>query len=142
MTAEILSVTQYTENFIPFELFVLIFIFGMITLILSFTAKKNKIAFSALSMVLSIFMVYSSFFLRWNTTFIPTLYNEVGGNTNILQITNVNEMFLSTPLLWLLIGLFAFSIASLWINVAYYARESAKKALKENKELEDSRAIY
>lgn len=141
MVTEIVNVTQFTQDFIPFELFILIFIFGMISLILSICAKKGNIFFSALSTVLSIFLVYSTFFLRWNTTFIPTSVSKTDTVETILEITNVNQMFLSTPLLWLLIGLFAFSIVSLWMNVAYYSQKALKDAVKKNKNIPEDRMV-
>lgn len=142
MSLEISTVTQYTENFIPYELFIIIFIFSMVVLILSFLVKKNNIIFSAMSAVTSAFLVYSTFFLRWNTTYIPTGFTNSTSSSMVTQITNVNEMFLSIPTLWLLIGLFAFSVVSIWISVANYANESSKKAMKENEELEDSNMVY
>lgn len=138
---EIVNVTQYVQDFIPFELFILIFIFGMISLILSIVVKKGNIFFSALATVLSIFLVYCTFFLRWNTTFIPTSTSLVDDVETILEITNVNQMFLSTPLLWLLIGLFAFSIVSLWMNIAYYTQKSLKDAVKKNKNIPEGRMV-
>lgn len=142
MSLEVSTVTQFTENFIPFEMFIIVFIFAMIVLIISFLAKKNNIVFASLSCVLSVFMLYSTFFLRWNTTYIISNSTSIGGATEVTGLVNVNEMFLSTPTLWLLIGIFAFSVISLWISVANYAKESAQKALKENKELEDSNMVY
>ena len=137
MTVDVTTVTQYTETFIPFELFILVFIFGMIFLILSIVAKKGNIIFSALSTVTSVFLIYSTFFLRWNTTYIPSVIQNVEGVETIVEITNVNQMFLSVPTLWLMIALFAFSVITLWMNVAYYSEKALKDGLKKHKTLDD-----
>lgn len=137
MTVDVTTITQYTENFIPFELFILVFIFSMIFLILSVVAKKGNIIFSALSAVTTIFLIYSTFFLRWNTTYMITDTVTVGGQMAVNEITNVNQMFLSTPTLWLLIGLFAFSLITLWMNIAYYTQRTLNDAVKKHKNLDD-----
>lgn len=137
MTVDVTTITQYTENFIPFELFILVFIFSMIFLILSVVAKKGNIIFSALSAVTTIFLIYSTFFLRWNTTYMITDTVTLGGQMAVNEITNVNQMFLSTPTLWLLIGLFAFSLITLWMNIAYYTQRTLNDAVKKHKNLDD-----
>ena len=137
MTVDVTTVTQYTETFVPFELFVLVFIFGMIFLILSIVAKKGNIIFSALSAIISVFLIYSTFFLRWNTTYVPTISQNVDGIETIVEITNVNQMFLSVPTLWLMIALFAFSVVTLWMNVGYYSEKALKDGVKKHKNLDD-----
>lgn len=141
MSADITTITQYTENFIPFEFFILVFIFSMIFLILSVVAKKGNIMFSALSAVTTIFLIYSTFFLRWNTVYIPTYTEEAISDTaiatSITEIANVNQMFLSIPTLWLLIGMFAFSVISLWMNVGYMTQKALKPNDKDNKNVEE-----
>ena len=67
--------------------------------------------------------------------------NIIDGVQNVTTILEINQMFLCQPLLFLLIGLFALSVASLWMNVAKYTEQTMKEAIEKNKELKEDDGI-
>lgn len=138
---DVVSTTQFIEGFIPQEIFVLIFISAMVFFILSFIVQRGGIVFSAVSCIMTIFLGYSTFFLRWNTEYIVSGTETIGNTSVITQILEINQMFLCQPLLFLLIGMFALSVVSLWINVAKYTQQTLKEAVEKNKELEKDDGI-
>lgn len=141
MATDVVSTTQYLEGFIPQEIFILIFIFAMVFFILSFIVQRGGIVFSAVSSIMTLFLGYSTFFLRWNTEYVPIETISVDGVETVSQIVEINQMFLCQPLLFLLIGLFALSIVSLWMNVAKYTQQTMEEAIEKNKELEKDDGI-
>lgn len=141
MTTDVVSTTQYLEGFIPQEIFILIFIFAMVFFILSFIIERGGIVFSAVSCIMTLFLGYSTFFLRWNTEYLPIETISVDGLETVSQIIEINQMFLCQPLLFLLIGMFALSVVSLWINVAKYTQRTMEEAVEKNKELEKDDGI-
>lgn len=138
---DVITTTQFIEGFIPQEIFVLIFIFAMVFFILSFVVQKGGIVFSVASCIMTLFLGYSTFFLRWNTDYVPVQTNIVDGVQTVTSVLEINQMFLCQPLLFLLIGFFALSVASLWMNVAKYTEQTMKEAIEKNKELKEDDGI-
>lgn len=138
---DVITTTQFIEGFIPQEIFVLIFIFAMVFFILSFLIQRGGIVFSVVSCIMTLFLGYCTFFLRWNTDYVPVQTNIIDGVQNVTTILEINQMFLCQPLLFLLIGLFALSVTSLWMNVAKYTEQTMKESIEKNKELKKDDGI-
>ena len=135
---DVITQTQYIEGFIPQELFILVFIAAMVFFIISFLVEKGAvgIVFSAVSSIMTLFLGYSTFFLRWNTEYIPIM-NTTENVTVVSNILEINQMFLCQPLLFLLIGMFALCVVSLWYNVSRYSKATLEEQTKKLREEEE-----
>lgn len=133
--ADVTILTNYINDFVPFEIYVvfLIGLFVFIALSIVFMYKREGIVFSAVSMIIGAFCLFSCFFLRVGRDVYPELING--------DIVEIQTICTSTGLLYLHLGLFVLSIVMLWINVANYTKRTMIEAEKKNKELVEGDGI-
>lgn len=143
---DITTVTLYNEHFIPFELFLVIFIAAFTFLALSFFVRKGNLILAGLSFVLFFFTTFASFFLGQNVGLFETLTHAqtlegLQTVTTVNTLTNVQLITTVPALLYLCIGLTALAGCVIWYHIAYGTVDTFKEALDKNKEVKKDGGI-
>jgi len=129
------ATTIINSTFIPFELYLTIFIATLTFLALSLMIKRHsRIFFAGVAMLLSFFSTYATFVLG-KTDDITLIFNETTGNASYYTLDTIYTI---QPLLLLCVGLSALCVLNLWIGVFYLAEDMKSQT---SEEVEDTKMI-
>jgi hypothetical protein len=129
------ATTIIDSTFIPFELYLTIFIATLTFLALSLMIKRHsRIFFAGVAMLLSFFSTYATFVLG-KTDDITLIFNETTGNASYYTLDTIYTI---QPLLLLCVGLSALCVLNLWIGVFYLAEDMKSQT---SEEIEDTKMI-
>ena len=129
------ATTIINSTFIPFELYLTIFIATLTFLALSLMIKRHsRIFFAGVAMLLSFFSTYATFVLG-KTDDITLIFNETTGNASYYTLDTIYTI---QPLLLLCVGLSALCVLNLWIGVFYLAEDMKSQT---SEEIEDTKMI-
>ena len=133
---DVITTTIYNSTYIPFDLYVIIFIATLVFLGMSIVVKhKSKILLGAIATLFSFFITYSTFVLGESTN-IDLIYNNT---TSQYTYYTLDTIYTVQPLLFLCIGLCAVTVFNLWMSVFYAVEDQLTDAVEEN---EDIKAPY
>lgn len=126
------TVTLYNSTFIPFELYLTIFIAALVFLALSILIKRNsRIFFAGIAMLLSFFSTYATFVLG-RTEDITLMFNNT---TQLNTYYSMDVIYTIQPLLFLCIGLSAICVFNIWMCVYYFAEDMHSQTSDENEDM-------
>lgn len=132
LTSEITTV--YNSTFIPFDLYLIIFMGALMFLGASIVIKKDsRIFLAAIAMLLSFFSTYATFVL--GRTEAINLIEITGGSTPTYQYEILNVVYTVEPLLFLCLGLSAITVFNLWMCIWYRSEKTLIDAHLENKDI-------
>lgn len=132
LTSEITTV--YNSTFIPFDLYLIIFMGALMFLGASIVIKKDsRIFLAAIAMLLSFFSTYATFVL--GRTEAINLIEITGGSAPTYQYEILNVVYTVEPLLFLCLGLSAITVFNLWMCIWYRSEKTLIDAHLENKDI-------
>lgn len=132
LTSEITTI--YNSTFIPFDMYVVIFLSALMFLGASIVIKENsRIFLAAIAMLLSFFSTYATFVL--GRTEAINLIEIVGESSTTYQYEILNVVYTVEPLLFLCVGLSAITVFNLWMCVWYRSEKTLINAHLENKDI-------
>lgn len=132
LTSEITTI--YNSTFIPFDMYVVIFLGALMFLGASIVIKENsRIFLAAIAMLLSFFSTYATFVL--GRTEAINLIEIVGESSTTYQYEILNVVYTVEPLLFLCVGLSAITVFNLWMCVWYRSEKKLINAHLENKDI-------
>lgn len=132
LTSEITTI--YNSTFIPFDMYVVIFLGALMFLGASIVIKENsRIFLAAIAMLLSFFSTYATFVL--GRTEAINLIEIVGESSTTYQYEILNVVYTVEPLLFLCVGLSAITVFNLWMCVWYRSEKTLINAHLENKDI-------
>lgn len=134
LTSEITTV--YNSTFIPFDLYLIIFIGMLMFLGASIVIKRDsRIFLAAIAMLLSFFSTYATFVL--GRTEAVNLIEVTGQSTPTYHYEVLNVVYTVEPLLFLCIGITAITVFNLWMCIWYRSEKTLINAHLENKDIKN-----
>lgn len=132
LTSEITTI--YNSTFIPFDLYLVIFMGTLMFLGASIIIKRDcRIFLAAIAMLLSFFSTYATFVL--GRTEAINLIEVTGESTSTFHYEVLNVVYTVEPLLFLCIGITAIAVFNLWMCVWYRSEKTLIDAHLENKDI-------
>lgn len=130
------TTTIINSTFVPFELYVTIFISALVFLALSLIIKRHtRIFFAGIAMLLSFFSTYATFVLG-RTEDITLMWNNTTQN---MSYYTMDVIYTIHPLLLLCVGLSALCVVNLWVCVFYLAEDMKSQT---SDEVEDTKIVH
>lgn len=132
LTSEITTI--YNSTFIPFDLYLIIFMGTLMFLGASIIIKRDsRIFLAAIAMLLSFFSTYATFVL--GRTEAVNLIEVTGQSAPTYQYEVLNVVYTVEPLLFLCIGITAITVFNLWMCIWYRSEKTLINAHLENKDI-------
>lgn len=132
LTSEITTV--YNSTFVPFDLYLVIFMATLMFLGASIVIKgNNRIFLAAIAMLLSFFSTYATFVLGRTESI--NLITLTGQEHTIQQFEILNMIYTVEPLLFLCVGITAITVFNLWMCIWYRSEKTLIDAHLENKDI-------
>lgn len=132
LTSEITTI--YNSTFIPFDLYLIIFMGTLMFLGASIIIKRDsRIFLAAIAMLLSFFSTYATFVL--GRTEAVNLIEVTGQSAPTYQYEVLNVVYTVEPLLFLCIGITAITVFNLWMCIWYRSEKTLIDAHLENKDI-------
>ncbi|MCK9577100.1 MAG: hypothetical protein M0R51_14445 [Clostridia bacterium] len=129
---DMVTTTVYNSTYIPFDLYIIIFIATLVFLGMSIIVKHNsKILLGAIATLFAFFITYSTFVLG-KTTDTQLIFNNT---TNEYVYYTLDTIYTVQPMLFLCIGLCAVCVFNLWMSVFYTIENQLTEAVDENKDV-------
>lgn len=134
LTSEITTV--YNSTFVPFDLYLVIFMATLMFLGASIVIKdNNRIFLAAIAMLLSFFSTYATFVLGRTESI--NLITLAGEENAIHQFEILNVIYTVEPLLFLCVGITAITVFNLWMCIWYRSEKTLINAHLENKDIKN-----
>lgn len=126
----------YHSTTIPPEIFILICVFGMLCLILSFIIRRReyKIMLSAMSVICAFFNLYACRVLGWYTEYIPVEITTNGSTEVTDTVLALTPVITSAPLIFFFMGYCAFCAFGLFVAIIKYTQSVAKEVADKQKD--------
>lgn len=132
LTSEITTI--YNSTFIPFDLYLIIFMGTLMFLGASIIIKRDsRIFLAAIAMLLSFFSTYATFVL--GRTEAVNLIEVTGQSAPTYQYEVLNVVYTVEPLLFLCVGITAITVFNLWMCIWYRSEKTLINAHLENKDI-------
>jgi hypothetical protein len=129
----VITTTIYNSNYIPFDLYVIIFIATLSFLAGSIIVKNDsKIILAIIATLLSFFTTYATFILGVNTD-----TKLIFDNTSqTYMYYTLDTIYTVQPLLILCVGITGICVFNIWASWFYSAQRQLTEAVNENKDIE------
>ena len=132
-SVDIVTTTIYNSNYIPFDLYIIIFIATLVFLGLSIIIKhQSKILLGSIATLFAFFTTYATFVLG-KPTDVSLVYNNI---TNEYMYYTLDTIYTVQPMLFLCIGLCAVCVFNLWMSIFYGMEDGLKEDVEENEDIE------